>query len=269
MSGEAETKAPTPESVDMADAVARMDEAIDHEPESAANETGSGEAAGDEVPVEEPAAPEEAAVEGAPEFWSAEDKAAWDSVPPELRPVLKKYEQQRVAFVNEKAREAAALRAEVDEEVRRAHATADQAAAWWQHNGPALQKAVGDKWAKVDWKALAEKDPAEYARLDQQRREELALAAEADRRGQEEVRAAEARARQDHERAKAAEFSKLAARLPDYFGTAEATHKTYGALATFLLAKASRPSASPPSTRRRSSSWRSMPGASSRPGSMS
>ena len=31
-------------------------------------------------------------------------EAAWNAVPPDLRPVLKKYEQQRVEFVNEKVR---------------------------------------------------------------------------------------------------------------------------------------------------------------------
>jgi hypothetical protein len=94
-------------------------------------------------------------------------QVAWESVP--LRPVLKKYEQQRVEFVNEKAREAAQVRTQAAQDVERANAVIVQAAQWWRQTGPALQQAFASKWASVDWKALAEKDPAEYARLDQER----------------------------------------------------------------------------------------------------
>jgi hypothetical protein len=89
-------------------------------------------------------------------------QVAWESVP--LRPVLKKYEQQRVEFVNEKAREAAQVRTQAAQDVERANAVIVQAAQWWRQTGPALQQAFASKWASVDWKALAEKDPAEYAR---------------------------------------------------------------------------------------------------------
>ncbi|MEA2855614.1 MAG: hypothetical protein QOE02_5715, partial [Rhodospirillaceae bacterium] len=129
-----------PDSVDVAEAVALMDdlgEAAEDEAEEAASgdEDESGDAAtedggeGDEAP--EDAADEEAdaSAEDAdpPEFWSAEDKAAWHAVPPELRPVLKKYEQQRVEFANEKAREAAPARALGALDVERANAVIVQA----------------------------------------------------------------------------------------------------------------------------------------------
>ena len=39
------------------------------------------------------------------------------------------------------------------------------------------ERAFADKWAQVDWKTLAEKDPAEYARLDQERQKDQALLA--------------------------------------------------------------------------------------------
>ncbi len=138
----------------------------------------------------------------APEFWSAEDKAAWKAVPSELRPVLKKYEQQRVEFVNEKAREAAAVRARAADEVQRANAVVDQAAQWWRQAGPALQRAFADKWSQVDWTALAEKSPAEWARLNQIRMNEAAVLAEANRRGQQDMQAAAARAEQAFQQAK-------------------------------------------------------------------
>ena len=109
-----------PDSVDMAEAVALMadaGDAGDDEPEETAS---ADEDAGDDAPAEDDGKELEAAEEAAdeeseaaaedveaPEFWSAEDKAAWKDVPAELRPILEKYEQQRIAFVNEKTREAA------------------------------------------------------------------------------------------------------------------------------------------------------------------
>jgi hypothetical protein len=239
-----------PDSVDMAEAVALMADAGDAGDDDAEETASADEDAGEDGPVEddgeggetaEEAADEDAdATAGdaeAPEFWSADDKAAWESVPAELRPVLKKYEQQRVEFVNEKAREAAAVRTQAAQDVERANAVIVQAAQWWQQTGPALQRAFANKWASVDWKALAEKDPAEYARLDQERQKEAALLADANRRQQEDIKAATERAVQALEQAKHAENAKLAHRLPDYFGSPEKARKTYDELGKFLFAK--------------------------------
>ena len=84
---------------------------------------------------------------------------------------------------------------------------------------------------------LAEKDPAEYARLDQERQKEAALLADANRRQQEDTKAATERAAQSLEQAKHVENAKLAAKLPDYFGTQEKATKTYAELGKFLFAK--------------------------------
>jgi hypothetical protein len=232
-----------PDTVDVAEAVALMadlGEAADDEAEGPAS---ANEDEGDDATAEttDDAADEEAEASTedaeAPEFWSAEDKAAWESVPAELRPVLKKYEQQRVEFANEKAREAAQARAQAAQDVERANAVIAQAAQWWQQTGPALQRAFANKWAQVDWKALAEKDPAEYARLDQERQKEAALLADANRRQQEDTKAATERAVQALELAKQAENAKLAHKLPDYFGSPEKAQKTYQDLGKFLFAK--------------------------------
>ena len=253
MAGEIEST--TPESVDVAGAVALMGDLAKDVGEEEKGERDADTAAdggdGDDAAVaeadeeagegEEPeeVAEDEVPAEGsdAPEFWSAEDKAAWNAVPPELRPVLKKYEQQRVEFVNEKAREAATIRARAAEEVQRANAVVDQAAQWWQQAGPALQQAFADKWSQVNWTALAEKNPAEWARLNQIRMDEAAVLAEANRRGQQDVQAAAARAEQAFQRAKHVEHAKLAHKLPDYFGAPETSQKTYDELGKFLLAK--------------------------------
>jgi hypothetical protein len=250
-----ETESTTPESVDVAGAVALMGDLAKDVGEEEKGERGADTAAdgsdGDDAAVaeadeeagegEEPeeVAEDEAPAEGsdAPEFWSAEDKAAWDSVPAELRPVLKKYEQQRVEFVNEKAREAATIRARAAEEVQRANTVVDQAAQWWQQAGPALQQAFADKWSQVNWTALAEKNPAEWARLNQIRMDEAAVLAEANRRGQQDVQAATARAEQAFQHAKHVEHAKLAQKLPDYFGSPEKAQKTYQDLGKFLFAK--------------------------------
>ena len=239
-----------PDSVDMAEAMALMADAGDagdddaEETASADEEEGDDATAeddGDEVETAEEAADEEAETAAedaeAPEFWSADDKAAWESVPAELRPVLKKYEQQRVEFVNEKAREAAQVRTQAAQDVERANAVIVQAAQWWRQTGPALQQAFANKWAAVDWKSLAEKDPAEYARLDQERQKDHALLVEANRRQQEDTRAATERAVQALEQVKLAEHAKLAHALPDYFGSPEKARKTYDALGKFLFAK--------------------------------
>jgi hypothetical protein len=239
-----------PESLDVAEAVALMadlGEADEDEAEDTASADGdegdeaAAEGGGEGEDTAEEAADEEAeaAAEGgdAPEFWSAEDKAAWKDVPSELRPMLKKYEQQRVEFVNEKAREAAAVRARAAEEVQRANAVVDQAAQWWKQAGPALQQAFADKWSQVNWTALAEKSPAEWARLNQIRMDEAAVLAEANRRGQQDMQAAATRAQQAFEQAKRAEHAKLAQKLPDYFGSPEAASKTYDEIGKFLFAK--------------------------------
>ena len=253
MAGEIEST--TPESVDVAGAVALMGDLVKDVSEEEKGERDADTAAdggdGDDAAVaetdeeagegEEPeeVAEDEVPAEGsdAPEFWSAEDKAAWNAVPPGLRPVLKKYEQQRVEFVNEKAREAATIRARAAEEVQRANAVVDQAAQWWQQAGPALQQAFADKWSQVNWTALAEKNPAEWARLNQIRMDEAAVLAEASRRGQQDVQAATARAEQAFQHAKHVEHAKLAQKLPDYFGAPETSQKTYDELGKFLLAK--------------------------------
>jgi len=238
------------DSVDVAEAVALMDDLGESAEDEAEETTPADEDEGDDATAEdggegdetaEDAAGEEAEVTAEdaepPEFWSADDKAAWESVPAELRPVLKKYEQQRVEFVNEKAREAAQVRTQAAQDVERANAVIAQAAQWWQETGPALQRAFADKWAQVDWKALAEKNPAEYARLDQERQKEATLLAEANRRQQEDTRAATERAAQAFEQAKHAENAKLAHKLPDYFGSPEKAQKTYNELSRFLFAK--------------------------------
>ena len=99
-----ETRTGLPLSVDVAEAVALMGD-LDDAAEDETDETASAQederdeaadgAEADEPADEEPSEEAEASADDgeAPDFWSAEDKAAWNDVPAGLRPVLKKYEQ--------------------------------------------------------------------------------------------------------------------------------------------------------------------------------
>lgn len=232
-----------PESVDVAGAVAMLDgaaevEEAEREPEPAPDveQAEPAEEPEAEADVEGQAGPQAAVADEAPEFWSADDKAAWQDVPEGLRPMLRKYEQQRIAFVNEKTREAAQVREEAVRVAQGAVGVVEQAAAWWQQNGPAFQQAFADRWSQVDWNKLAADNPAEWTRLKQQRDHEATLLVEANRRGQAEIAVANERAERALFEARQVEHAKLAKKLPEYFGP-DVSAKTYDDLGNFLFAK--------------------------------
>jgi hypothetical protein len=192
-----------------------------------------------DLPPEARNASEEGSAEGEepPDFWADDDKPAWAKVPAELRPVLRKYEQERLDFVAEKTRVATEERDEAMRVAQRANATVEQAADWWRKNGQAFHQAFVDRWARVDWKTLAEKDPAEVGRLMQQRQEEETLLAEATRRGEADTAAAQAHAAAAFEEARRIEGAKLAAKLPEWFGTPQVAQRTWDDLRRYLFAK--------------------------------
>lgn len=162
----------------------------------------------------------------APEFWSAEDKAYWAQVPAELRPVLQKYEHQRIAFANQKAEEAAKVRQEAQAEVKRLAEQQDATAKWWQEAGPALINAFQNKYAKVDWQALARDNPAEYVRLQAEAQQEAAMLQEADRRGRMEQEAMQRREVERLNEAKREAWTKMAVDFPDHFAGEKAAATT-------------------------------------------
>lgn len=173
---------------------------------------------------------------GAPSFWSDEDRAAWAKVPAELRPLLAKYERQRLDETAEQTRRAGAERDEAVRAARHANAVVEQAALWWRQHGPAFRQAFVDRWSGVDWKALAEKDPAEAARLMAQRQQEEGLLAEAGRRRDADLAAARAQAEQAFAEARRTEQARLAERLPEFFAGDKAG-KTFDELRRYLHAK--------------------------------
>jgi hypothetical protein len=232
-----------PESVDVAGAVAMLDGADqaeeserEREPAPDVEQAKPADEPEAEADVEGETDPQAAVADEAPEFWSAEDKAAWRDVPEALRPLIAKYEQQRIAFVNEKSREAAQVREEAMRVAQGAVGVVEQGAAWWQQNGPAFQQAFADRWSQVDWNKLAADNPAEWTRLKQQRDHEATLLVEANRRGQAEIAIANERAVRALFEARQVEHAKLAKKLPEYFGP-DVSAKTYDDLGNFLFAK--------------------------------
>jgi hypothetical protein len=244
-------------SVDLHDAVLMIEEAGDDPatsvtpdgPEPSQDRSPDATAPGGDAAAPDAAAPPDAAAavtgdgagtpseDGAPEFWSEEDQKDWAKVPVELRPVLRKYEQQRLDFVTETTRKASEERDEAMRVAQAANATVEQAADWWRKNGEAFHRAFIDRWSKVDWKALAEKDPAEVGRLMQQRQEEETLLAEATRRGEADIAAAQAKAAKDLEEARRVESAKLSAKLPEWFGTPQVAERTWDDVRRYLFGK--------------------------------
>jgi hypothetical protein len=239
-----------PENLDIHEAARMMDGIVDApgegdaeqeqpDPDNAQPEGGEVVAAeegeeGEEQPEEQAAS--EADGE-APTFWDADDKAAWATVPPALRPLIQKYEQKRVQFEQEKGREAAQARKEAAEEVQKVSAVIEEGAKWWQANQPQFFKAFGDKWAGVDWVKLAEEDPARCQQLRIQQEQEGKLLQEAHARGQRDIEATKQREQERFNQVRLAEHEKVAAKLPEYFGTREKADKTYKELSEYLLTK--------------------------------
>lgn len=172
-----------------------------------------------------------------PDFWAKEDKEFWKQVPPELKPILQKYEKQRIEFANQKAQEAAGERKKAMDEAAKAGSANEQYAKWWQENGPVFAKTFVDKWQGVDWDTLATENPAEWARLSQMRAKEHQLLTQAHSQAEAGRVAQETRVKQAHQEARVAEHGKLAAKYPKEFGTPEAAKKAYDALGNFLAKK--------------------------------
>jgi hypothetical protein len=186
-------------------------------------------------PDDEPAEQDAATLNDAPSFWSTEDKAAWETIPPQLRPLIKKYEQQRTEYAEGKAQEAARIRQEAIDYAKQAADVVAQGAAWWQENSPKFFKAFGDRWAQVDWNTLAEQNPAEWARLKQMHEAEGQMLRQAHERGQQDIAAAQRREQAQIEEKKRSSHEQVAREMPNLFGAPERATKTYETLGKYLL----------------------------------
>jgi hypothetical protein len=170
-----------------------------------------------------------------PDFWAKEDKEFWKQVPPELKPILQKYEKQRIEFANKKAEEAAAERKAAMEEAKKAGSANEQYAKWWQENGPTFTKTFVDKWAGVDFKALSEENPAEWARLSELRRHEHQLLSQAHAQAEAGRTEMAKQAKAAEHQARLTEHEKLAKMFPKEFGEPKAAERTYAVLSKYLV----------------------------------
>lgn len=203
----------------------------------------TGETEGEEVAAAEgeaEATEQQEQTDGAdepPEFWSAEDKAVWATVPLQLRPMIRAQAQKSTEYANAKAEEAAQTRREAAEQVKAATSHVEQAAKWWQENGPTFFKAFGDKWAQVDWNTLARENPAEWAAKTQERANEEALLRQAAEQGKKDIEAAQERGKAELAELKVKAHETIAKVMPDYFGTVEKAKKTYSEVGAYLQSK--------------------------------
>jgi hypothetical protein len=170
-----------------------------------------------------------------PDFWAKEDKEFWKQVPPELKPILQKYEKQRIEFANKKAEEAAAERKAAMEEAKKAHGANEQYAQWWAANEQTFTKTFVDRWAGVDWNKLAEENPAEWARLSQQRANEHQMLTQAKQQAVAAQTEAAKRAKAAEQQARLTEHGKLAKMFPKEFGEPKAAERTYAVLSKYLI----------------------------------
>lgn len=209
---------------------AASNDPVADEPSAEGSPDGEGEGE-----TETEAGEEDPTLSEAPEFWSAEDKAAWNTIPPALRPMLKKIETERVAYVNQQKTEAAKIRQEALEEAKQATSVVEQGAKWWTDNGPQFFKAFGDKWAQVNWVQLAQDDPARCQQLRMEQEHEGKLLQEANARAQRDIETANKNAAARFEEVRRTEHEKVAAKHPEFFGTRERADKTYKELSQYLL----------------------------------
>lgn len=234
-----------PDNVEVGEA-ADLISALDNAPEQAdapvaeAQQPAPEAEAAAEQPAEE-AAPEaegeeEAEPQGvdAPAFWSAEDKAAWATVPPQLQPILAKYEEQRTKYVNEKTRETAEQIKAAQEQAKAALDRVEAGVNWWQQNGPQFFKTFADKWQSVDWNTLAKENPAQWAELKQQAETEAALLQQAQARAQADQQIAEQRAQQTLAQRKREAHETIAKLMPDLY-EGEKAAATYDKVGKYLL----------------------------------
>lgn len=171
----------------------------------------------------------------APEFWSAERKAAYAKITdPEVRQAIHENEKERVTATNKKIEEAALSRKSLEEQVSTFTQERDQLVGWWKEMAPKLGQAFQNKWAGVDWQGLAAEDPARYVQAKAAYDQEFGLFQQAAQRHEAEIAAANKRAEQALGKSKAAEHAKLAEKFPDHFG-GEKAQKTYDDIAGYLL----------------------------------
>lgn len=195
-----------------------------------------GEQEGDEQPEVETDAGDPYA--DAPEFWSKERKALYAKITdPDVRKAIHEQESESRAAVSKKIEEAALEKKSLAEKASEYERERDQLAAWWKDTGPKLATAFRSKWEGVNWSELAENNPAEYVKLQESYKQDVALIQQAAERNEREQALANKRAERALQDNKRAEHEKLSKAYPEYFGKPDVAQKTYDELAEYLVTK--------------------------------
>lgn len=141
----------------------------------------------DGEPESDPAEP----IIAAPKSWSAEDKAKWDAVPPEVKEVILAHEDRQHKATSKALQEAATARRAAEQEARSvgqmkpALESAIQRAETIFKTAPSVEETwapVMADWAAFDWSAYAaEASPAEFQQAQAQFQQDQALYGQAQR----------------------------------------------------------------------------------------
>lgn len=114
------------------------------------------EATTDEDPQPEEEAEEVAAPVDAPQWWDAEDKAAFATLTPEQQAVVKRQEDKREAVIQKVKSEAQEARSAASQNIETAKALSERLAAAI----PDARKAFDEYYGDIDWPEYAKQDPA-------------------------------------------------------------------------------------------------------------
>ena len=129
---------------------------------SEADQTAEEESAPEEASADEEAEqaePEE--VIPPPPFWDAEQKERWTKLDPATQSYILEREKQRDAAHDRAVNEAARVRKTAEAEAQKVAQLLPEIERAVQQ----VEQVFADQWATVDWRALAEENPAEYIRL--------------------------------------------------------------------------------------------------------
>lgn len=183
--------------------------------------------------------PDESRATEPPASWSAEEKEAFESLPPELQRVVAKRESERDQAFNTRTRELAEKAKASESELTQAKQERQRYAAALQSHGTALEKSFKehgfDKLSPEDVVALSHPqnpkyDPSKAAAyaahvtaLNNVRAEAHELRQRAENEFFHGVRAQQAKTHED-----------LVKELPDWFGTPEKANKSYERITKYL-----------------------------------
>lgn len=204
---------------------------VEQDPAPASSETAS---PAETVPQEAGAEPDPYAE--APEFWSKERKALYAKITdPDVRKAIHEQEAEGRAAVSRKMEEAANEKKSAAEKLQQYETERDQLAAWWRDTGPRLASAFRSKWETVDWRDMAENNPAEYVKQQEAYKQDIALIQQAAQQNEQAQRAASERAARAERENRRNEHEKLAKALPEAFGKPDVAQKTYDELRDYLM----------------------------------